>query len=142
MNKTALELSPLVPFRMGRWFFIAIIFAIIAVAITTYLNNVNASYTVNDHAYGRKSGTHAESETEVRLRVKQVAEWWYSPASDDEKLFAGLAEPIAGGPTWIVFYNANRNIINDCYFRPNLIDARQFVNGKGYTIPVALSPIP
>ncbi|MDM8520516.1 hypothetical protein QUF64_10745 [Anaerolineales bacterium HSG6] len=128
---------------MKNWLIGGLIIVVVSViGLGLYHLNVQ-SYTVDSHAYGRRTGTHASSEAEVRSRVRQVTEWWYNPNGyNGQQLHVGLATPVLGGPTWLIFYHANQNLVNNCYFRPNLADARNFVNNKGYTIPVAISPIP
>ena len=119
-----------------------IIGIILIIALGLYHLNTQ-SYTIDPHAYGRRTGTHASDEAEVRLRVSQTTEWWFNPSGySGQQLYVGLATPVHGGPTWLIFYNANQNLINNCYFRPNLADARNFANRKGYTMLVAISPIP
>ncbi len=100
--------------------------------------HIEHDYDVNPHAYGRPS--HAADEAEVRLRVRQAAEWWYNPSRPgNNDLYAGLA---GTDPTTIIFYNATRKVVNTVYYEPTISAARNQVNFKGYTQLVVISPIP
>lgn len=83
-------------------------------------------YDVSTHAYGRPN--HAVDEADVRFRVSQVVEWWYNPSNPNgNELFAGLA---GNAPTAMVFYNATRSIVNDLFFEPNIVTARDYIRKR------------
>jgi len=102
------------------------------------------TYTVNPHAYGRRTGNHAKDEAEIRATLKGSVEWWYNPtqsAATGQELFAGLAGPITG-PIAVVRYNATTAIVNTFFYQAMSLDeARQYIYSQGYIVPVLIAPI-
>ncbi len=118
---------------------VALIVVIMAIMIyqATVLS-VGNNFTVKPHAYGRPG--HAENEATIRLQVGHVTEWWYNPRRpQNNDLYVGLA---GTGPTMLIFYNSTYNSINTAYYEPDMALARQQAHKQGYTVLVAIAPLP
>ena len=109
--------------------------------------NSDSSYDVDGHAYDRKdrgSDRHGSDEAEVRSRVAVVSEWWYGPEISKQagnELYAGLSGAEAG-PVAVILYNGSLNVVKTMFYRPNLVDARNYINRRGYNIRLGGSPMP
>jgi len=118
---------------------LAILMVIIGIAAyhSTVLH-VEKGYTVKAHAYGRSG--HAADEATVRLHVRSASEWWYNPnRPNGNELYVGLA---GTGPTALIFYNSTRNSVDTVYYESTMNLARRQARKQGYTVPVAIFPIP
>jgi len=73
------------------------------------------------------------------LQVGHVTEWWYNPRRPQNDLYVGLA---GTGPTMLIFYNGTYNSINTAYYEPDMALARQQAHKQGYTVLVAIAPLP